>query len=47
MTRAAEIKEIGTYIPRQQNTVVQYIATCTILELFLDMESRPVSQAPK
>ena len=38
--RAAEIEEIETYISIRKNMVAQYIATCPILELCLDMGRR-------
>ena len=45
--RAAGLEEINTYISRQKNTVAHYIATCPILELFLNTERRPGSGTPE
>ena len=36
--RATGLKEIGTYISRWKNMVVQYIATCPMKYLLLDTE---------
>ena len=40
--RVAGIKEIKIYISMQHNTVAQYIATHSILDICLDTERRPV-----
>ena len=45
--RAAGIEEIETYISRWQNTVVKYIVTRPILDLYLDTKRRPGSQEQK
>ena len=45
--RADGLKEIETYLSRRKNTVANYIATCTILGLYMDMGRRPKSRAPK
>ena len=41
--REVGIKEIKTNISRRKNTVAQYIATCPILDLYLETKKRPVS----
>ena len=38
--RAPGIQEIEVYINRHHKTVAQYIATCPIMDLSLDMERR-------
>ena len=35
------LEEVEVYILRHQNTVAQYIDTCTILDLCLEVEKRP------
>ena len=40
----AGLDEIGVYITRSHNTVVQYIVTCTIMELCLAEKRRPGMQ---
>ena len=39
--REAVIEEFGVYIKQRQNTVVQFIYTRTIMEIFLESESHP------
>ena len=39
--RVAGIEEIKMYISRQNNTVAQYIATHSIIYIYLDTEMRP------
>ena len=40
--RVTGIEEIKMYISRQKNTMAQYIATHSILDICLDTERRPV-----
>ena len=40
---AAGLEDIKSYIYRQNNTVVQYIATFPIMDLCLEAERRPGS----
>ena len=45
--RAAGFKDIEMYISRCKNVVEQYIATCPILDLFVDTGRRLGSGSPK
>ena len=38
--RAAGLEDISAYVSRYQNTVAYYIATCPILDLFLEVKRR-------
>ena len=46
MTEAG-LQEVETYISRRQNTVVHFIATRPIVDMFMLAEKRPVSMVPK
>ena len=37
----ARLREVETYVSRHHNPVTQYIVTCPIMELCLEMEWRP------
>ena len=41
--RVVFLEETEAYISRHQNKVAQYIVTCPILDLFLEVEQRPGS----
>ena len=43
----AGLWELETYVSRRQNTVVQFIATGTIMDLYLEAERRPGSRVEK
>ena len=45
--QAVGLKEMETYISSGQNTVAQYFTKRPILDLFLEVERRPVLQVPK
>ena len=38
---AAVMEEVDTYILLRQNTIAQYIVTCSVLELCLEVERSP------
>ena len=38
---AAGLEEVETYVLRRQNIIAQYIVTCSVLELCLEVERSP------
>ena len=43
----AGLEEVDTYVIRIQNTAVQYIVTCLIMEIFLEAKNHPGKSVSK